>query len=86
MSPLSVIPDRVSRLHSDPLWYWPILSLLFSKLPLDSESFVRRLNQIVDRLIAVRPFQVTSQQLLRSYSTYHDKMSVNRYSKKLYLM
>lgn len=40
VSPLSVVSNSVTGLHADPLRNWPVLLLLLSQLPLDSESLV----------------------------------------------
>lgn len=45
MSPLGIVSDRVTGLHANPLRYGSVLLLLFSKLPLDSESLVRSLRE-----------------------------------------
>jgi len=42
---LKALPDGIVRPHSDPLGNGPVLLDLLGKFPLDTESFVGRLNK-----------------------------------------
>lgn len=49
MSPLGIVPDLIASLHSDPLWYGPVLLLFLGKHSLDTKRFMRRLNDGQDQ-------------------------------------
>ena len=47
MSPLSVVPDFVVSLVSDPVWHWPVLLDLLGKSNLLSERLNGTLTQYI---------------------------------------
>ena len=42
MTSLGIVPDFITGLHANPLWYWTVHVHLVSKFTFDDEPLVRR--------------------------------------------